>query len=93
MIRVYNDSAQLKTQDDRDTTSYPSGAGVAVNAAGHTTWFSSSCFEILRLTDHAGHEAADLFGDLEDIGHRGWIDQPVLNRIVTNTKTKEKNHR
>lgn len=31
------------------------------------------------LTDHARHEAADLVGDLENVRHRGGIDQPVLH--------------
>ena len=32
------------------------------------------------LTNHAGHEAPDLFGDLEDVRHRGGVDQPVLRK-------------
>lgn len=30
------------------------------------------------LTDHARHETANLVGDLEDVRHRGRVDQPIL---------------
>ncbi len=41
-----------------------------------------------RLTDHAGHEAADLVGDLEDVRHRRGVDQPVLIMMIDQGRGK-----